>query len=52
MLGFFIFTMSEFAKGMSSVQRLKEYIDFDDFEAEFDTPATEASWPKTGDIAI
>lgn len=52
MLGFFIYTMSEVVKGMSSIQRVKEYIDFNDFEADFAIPEPVKAWPATGEIEI
>ena len=37
---------------MSSIQRIKQYVDFDDFEADFETPEPRKNWPDNGEISI
>ena len=53
-LRLFLFALGEVAKGMSSVQRLEEYIsDESAFEPEFFKPKPKsADWPKQGGIQI
>lgn len=47
-LGLFVMNLSEVANGTTSIQRMEEYIECDDFEAEFETPEAKSSWPRTG----
>lgn len=44
--------LSEVANGTTSIQRMEEYIECDDFEAEFETPEAKSSWPRTGQIQV
>jgi ABC-type multidrug transport system fused ATPase/permease subunit len=51
-IGFFVFSFSEVAKGMSSVQRLVEYIEYDIHERPWDTPKAPQNWPQEGRIEL
>ena len=52
LMGFFIFSFSEVAKGMSSVQRLVEYIDYKEHERPWEKPQAPAGWPSHGSIRM
>lgn len=47
---FFIFGFSEMAKGMSSIQRLIEYIDYTEHERAWEQPRAPQNWPSHGQI--
>lgn len=51
---FFMFSTTEFAKMMSGPQRIKEYVDFDEFEDDYDKDGDDKlqDWPKKGEINI
>jgi ABC-type multidrug transport system fused ATPase/permease subunit len=51
-LGFFVFQMSEVAKGGSIIQRLREYCDDELFEAELEAPKARTNWPESGKIEV
>ena len=53
LLGSGSFTLSEAAKGMGSVQRIYQYIDDHNFEADFSKPPCPIEkWPNQGQISI
>jgi ATP-binding cassette, subfamily C (CFTR/MRP), member 1 len=49
-LSFTIFTLSEVIKGMSSVERVFEYIRYKEHEQPWETPRAAANWPSKGEI--
>jgi ATP-binding cassette subfamily C (CFTR/MRP) protein 1 len=52
LMGFFIFSFSEVAKGMNSVQRIIEYIEYKIHERAWETPKAPTNWPVKGEINI
>ena len=52
-LSFGTFTFSETAKGFAAVERIYEYIDDKNFEADFDIPKCPIeNWPSEGKIQV
>lgn len=47
---FLIFSFSEVTKGMSSVQRLIEYIEYKEHERDWEFPKAPINWPSKGEI--
>lgn len=52
MVGFFVFAFTEVAKGMSSVERLFEYMNYNVHERSWDSPKAPENWPSEGKIEI
>ena len=46
MVGFFMFAFTEVAKGMSSVERLFEYMNYNAHERSWDSPKAPENWPS------
>lgn len=51
-MSFLIFTFSEVAKDMSSVQRIFEYADYKDHEADWKKPVPPVNWPSQGKLVV
>lgn len=47
-----LFSSANLVKGASSIQRLKEYVDWTDHEKSFDLPKAPENWPSSGKLVI
>ena len=48
--GMFLRSVNEVMRDMNSVERIQEYLDYKDHEADWDTPKAPKNWPENGVI--